>query len=420
MAISVSPYSNALRRLIKHAGYTFREVAEETKIPERTLYDWAAGKHVISRQDRIVLARVLGCTVQELAPASSSQVQLPESIVLEKEDEMNKKRRELLRLLSVAGSILILPGIDRERLSRVISTPSLLEEPVLRDLEAINRHYWSIYRFSSSKSTVLDGVLGQLKTVTGLLGDARGVSLQSGLGVLASDLAQLAGEVFFDTNDYATAQSCYTFAAAAAKEAAHYDLWASALVRNAFLPIYDQQYQDAIPLLRQAERIAVRGDTSLVTRYWVAAVAAEAHAGDENLIACQKALDLAEEVRHVHGGANGGWLRFDVARLPEQRGTCFVRLKQPDLAFPALQEALTQQQVPTRRRGMILNDCAQAALLQQNVEQACTYAHEVIEIASQGSSGVLKKGLYMLRVQLGPFELTDAVRQFDQHLSVLQ
>lgn len=33
MAISVSPYSNALRRLIKHAGYTFREVAEETKIP---------------------------------------------------------------------------------------------------------------------------------------------------------------------------------------------------------------------------------------------------------------------------------------------------------------------------------------------------------------------------------------------------
>ena len=130
--------------------------------------------------------------------------------------------------------------------------------------------------------------------------------------------------------------------------------------------------------------------------------------------------NLAEEVRHVHGGANGGWLRFDVARLPEQRGTCFVRLKQPDLAFPALQEALTQQQVPTRRRGMILNDCAQAALLQQNVQQACTYAHEVIEIASQGSSGVLKRGLHLLRVQLGPFEPADAVRQFDQHLSVLQ
>jgi hypothetical protein len=191
------------------------------------------------------------------------------------------------------SSILILPGIDRERLSRVISTPSLLEEPVLLDLEAIHRHYWSIYRLSSSKSTVLDGFLGQLKTVTGLLGDARGVSLQSGLGILASDLAQLAGEVFFDTNDYSMAQSCYTFAAATAKEAAHYDLWASALVRNAFLPIYDQQYQDAIPLLRQAERIAARGDTSLVTRYRVAAVAAEAHAGDGNFKACQKALDLA-------------------------------------------------------------------------------------------------------------------------------
>ncbi len=73
MAISVSPYSNTLRRLIKHAGDTFREVAEETKIPERTLYDWAAGNHVISRQDRIVLARVLGCTVQELAPWEEMQ-----------------------------------------------------------------------------------------------------------------------------------------------------------------------------------------------------------------------------------------------------------------------------------------------------------------------------------------------------------
>jgi hypothetical protein len=67
---------------------------------------------------------------------------------------------------------------------------------------------------------------------------------------------------------------------------------------------------------------------------------------------------------------------------------------------------------------MVLNDLAQAALQEQQVEQACTYAHEVIGIARQGSSGMLKKGLYALRAQLEPFAQTGAVRKLDQHLRV--
>jgi hypothetical protein len=229
----------------------------------------------------------------------------------------------------------------------------------------------------------------------------------------------LAGEIFFDANDYDAAQSCYTFAAAAAKEGENYDLWSCSLIRHSFLPMYDEQFHDALPLLQQAQHLSHRGDTALVTRFWAAAVEAEAQAGAGNLSACQAALDHARGVVDVKGGTNGGWLRFDGSRLPEQRGACFVRLHQPDLAEPVLQEALIQLSAPTRRRGMVLNDLALVSLQHREVEQVCTYANEVVEIAMLGSSGMLKKGLYVLRTQLEPFAKTEAVKRLDQHMAVL-
>ena len=416
------PYPNCLRRLIETAGYSFKEVAKAAHISERTLYYWAAGDRIIPHEDRVTLARVIGCTVEDLAPC-----QMPQGMVqssqdysqLQGKEGMNRKRRELLQLLNVASGSLIWPDVDWERFERVTNRPSLLDESGLGDLEAINHHYWCIYLLSFARMTVLDGVLEQLKTLVSFLQVSHSLPVYRGLNALVCDLAQLAGEIFFDINDYDTAQSCYTFAVTVAKEANHADLWACALVRNAFLPIYDEHYEDALPLLAQADRIAQRGDLALVTRYWIAAVSAEAHAGAGHLVLCQNALDLAEQARSIQNGENGGWLRFNGTRLPEQRGTCFVNLKQPDLALPALNEALAKHSGPTRRRGMVLNDLARVALQQRNVEQACTYAHQVIEIARQGSSGMLKKRLYVLRAELQPFVQTDAVKQLDQHLYVL-
>jgi hypothetical protein len=65
---SAPKYPNALRSCIKQAGYTFREVSQETGIPESTLYSWAAGKGVILHESRKQLADVIGCSVEELVP----------------------------------------------------------------------------------------------------------------------------------------------------------------------------------------------------------------------------------------------------------------------------------------------------------------------------------------------------------------
>lgn len=59
---------NRLKKLLRDAGFTQREVSQETGIPEPTLRHYIAGDCVIPRSARMELARVIGCTVQDLAP----------------------------------------------------------------------------------------------------------------------------------------------------------------------------------------------------------------------------------------------------------------------------------------------------------------------------------------------------------------
>ncbi len=216
-------------------------------------------------------------------------------------------------------------------------------------------------------------------------------------------------------SDSDTAQSCYMFAADAAKEAGVYDLWSAALVRHAFLPMYDERYEDAYHLLYEARKLSIRGERSLPTRFWVAAVEAEAQSGLGNLSACQDALERANGVLEIKA-THPAWIRFDGSRLPALRGACYVRLQQPDLAEPALQEALRQDQFskPSRKRGMVLTDLAATALQRGDVEHGCAYLKEVVNIIAQSSSGFLREEVLKIRLQLEPFSTSASVKSLDQ------
>jgi hypothetical protein len=61
-------HPNKLRALLREAGLTVREIHRETTIPESTIYYWAAGHGVIPKEDRLTLARVIGCFPHDLAP----------------------------------------------------------------------------------------------------------------------------------------------------------------------------------------------------------------------------------------------------------------------------------------------------------------------------------------------------------------
>jgi DNA-binding SARP family transcriptional activator len=332
-------------------------------------------------------------------------------------DSMDTKRRELLHLLSTAGMALALsfPGLDWERIEQTIVRPSYLDAAGLQHLEVINRSLWDMYLTTPTKSSVFEGAFGHFKMLVQLLKDSHPMTSHRRLCLLTSEMGQLVGEIFFDLNDYQAAEACYVVAAHAAKEAQSYDLWACALVRSAFLPIYSGRYEEALVPLQSAFKLAQRGDSMLPTRYWVAAVEAEARSGVFDLVACQQALNQAQDVQQ-RGETPPPWVRFSPTRLPALRGACYVRLRQPELALPSLQEALSTFVKPDRKRGMVLIDLAATAVQHGEVEQARLYIDEILTILALGSSGFLREGLRTLPQRLEAIAQPTSVKAVKQYL----
>ena len=332
-------------------------------------------------------------------------------------DEGNTKRRELFHLLNSAGIALALsfPSVQWDRIEGALSQSSRLDETVLQDLATVNRSLWSLFLAAPTKSFVLDSALGHVKTLVQFLRDSHSQASHQQLYALASEMSQLVGEIFFDLHDHEAAQSCYTFAALAAKEASAYDLWSCALVRHAFLPLYTKHYSDALRLLQEASRLSSRGDAALPTSCWVAAVEAEAQSGLANLSSCQEALDRAQDVQG-RKDLSLPWVRFNSRRLPALQGACYVRLQQPELALSPLQDALYSFMKPDRKRGMVLTDLAASAVQCGEVEQARVYIDEIVAILTLASSTFLWEELRTLPQRLLLTARATCVKEIDDYI----
>jgi tetratricopeptide (TPR) repeat protein len=314
---------------------------------------------------------------------------------LDEDDEM--KRRDLLRVLSVLGAQM--SPLD------VAFNEAQASLPRVDQLTAhahLNGHLWGAFSLASSKAAVYPLVREQLTALTSELEHARSEPERTRLCSLAGDLLQLAGEIFFDANRYTEAAQNYTLAATASTQARDFDLWACALTRHAYVSIYERSYNQTVPVLDAASRVASNGDSQLSTRHWVAAVQAEVFAELGDFDACSKALDKAESVQNLSGQIhNGGWLRFDGSRLDEQRGACYTRLGRYDLAETALTSALASNLTP-RRRGGVLVDLARLGVQQHDPDQAFDYGRSAVELAQSTGSGYIAKKLTALQADLAP------------------
>jgi tetratricopeptide (TPR) repeat protein len=354
-------------------------------------YLWTAPDLVKARFD--LLVRGTGA----LPPTSTAAPQRQEWT----DDDMN--RRELLRLFSMAGAVIAAPqASDTLDLDRIAQAPRTgrIDAETVNQYGTLNAHLWQVFMLAGSKSKVYPLVQDHLATLVNSLQRSATDDIHQRLCGLAGDLFQLAGEIHFDGNQYTDAAHCYTLAASASKEADAWDLWACAMTRHAFIGVYEQRFAEAQPMLDLAARLARRGDSTLSTRHWVDVVRAETLAGLGDFDGCQRALDSAEQVRGMAGPVhNGGWLRFDGGRLPEERGTCYVTLRRPDLAEAVLTKALASA-LSTRRRGGVLVDLATLGVQQGDREQVLDYGRAAVELARQTGSGVIGQKLRGLQTQI--------------------
>lgn len=333
----------------------------------------------------------------------------------EDDDEMN--RRELLRIFSLTGAVMA-AGVDWERLATLGGQrPASAADAA--ELAAMNAHLWAVFAGSRSKRLAFPIVREQLGVVTVAMQRPQNGEIYQRLCAVAADLFQLAGEILFDATRYTDAAHCYTLAATAGREARSADLHACALTRHAFIGVYEGQPRSATPLLELAAGLAARGDHALSTRYWVAAVQAEAYAGLGEQHATERALETSAGVTGMSGRIhNGGWLRFDGSRLAEERGTCYAALGRPELAEAALLAAL-EGNLSARRRGGVHADLATTAVQRRGLGQAADYARPALDIARDTGSGVVGRKLTGLQRSLAPFMRDTRARQLRDQITAV-
>ncbi|RRQ89600.1 helix-turn-helix transcriptional regulator [Streptomyces griseofuscus] len=399
-------------------GYSQEEFAEALLVAASTVVRWESGRATPRPHQRPKIAELLGVALPELEalfsdeqPAGADGLSAAPPLLHGDDDDM--KRREVLGLLAVTGALVALP--DSGESSRGRAASRLLEMG-----DALHRSLWQVYALSDSKQVVFPAVRAQLDVMAKGLTEIRSAADRSRLCRMTGDLYQLVGELFFDANRYTDAAQCYTLAANAAYAGGDHDLWACAMTRHAYVELYARRAHAAQPLLAAALRVARRGDGTLSTRHWIAAVQAQAYAAVGDLDTCRRALDEAGRVQGLDGAHshNGGWLRFDGSRLAEERGACYLQLGRPDLAEEALTAALAQP-LSLRRRAAVLSDLAVLGVHRRDVDQVVHYAEQALGLADRSNSGFIGKKLDGLRGRLAPLMSDDRVSTLDHRIEAL-
>ncbi|MFD3646560.1 helix-turn-helix domain-containing protein [Streptomyces cyaneofuscatus] len=405
-------------------GYSQEELAQLLGVDRTTVGRWESGRVYPQPPQRRGLAAALEVSLEELdaflAPlrsAARETVGHQSSEPPNAGDPDDMIRRAFLRILTVSGALTALPADEAEALAEGV------RGAVPADFARMNSHLWQVYQLSRSKGAVYPVVRDQLATLNEALAGHRGSPRP--LLNAAADLFQLAGEVAFDANRYADASASYALAASVSKDAQAYDLWACALVRHAYVDMSERRYHQAEQMLGAAERLAGRGDRNLSTRHWVASVQAEAYAALGDLDACEHAMERAEAVRDLSADSvNGGWLRFDGARLAEERGSRYVQLGRLDLAEEALERALAQTGLapgqPYRRRGAVLTDMAAIGAKRRDAEQVVAYGKEAISLARASGSGYVARRLQGLCDEFGPLSRDHRVVELGAEIVTLR
>ena len=164
-----------------------------------------------------------------------------------------------------AGIRLAEGDLDWERIGYFDERTSPLDLVTVDEYTALNAHLWRVFMTSRHKDVISHRVRKHLDVLISSLHKSYGPAIYQRLYAITGDLFQLAGEIFFDSSQYTDAAHCYTLAATASKEAGAFDLWACAMIRHAFISVYERQFNKAAPMLELAVGLAHRGDGTLST-----------------------------------------------------------------------------------------------------------------------------------------------------------
>lgn len=342
--------------------------------------------------------------------------------------DMDRSRRNFLQILGITSSALVTSASDYyqqplwEHLLRALERPSGIDETTLLHLEAVVRDCWRVLTtmLGAFSHVLLRYVLERLVVVTDLLERTTQQSSRIRLAMIVSELAQVAGEILFDLKENEKAEHYYNVAMAAARVAQDDAMQAVILGRKSFIPIYEHEAVQAVPLLQHAHTLTKQHAPD-VTRAWLSAIEAEAQANAQNEAGCLQALAKSEFFLERKQLADKAHPRFTHTILQGYRGICYIKLRQPLAAQRVLYSALAGSDPQRiRHRSILLIDLATTYIHCNEIEEACKYASQALVLLSQSKSTRVHQRIVDLRRLLEPWKTTVAVQQLDEQMAALQ
>jgi tetratricopeptide (TPR) repeat protein len=346
------------------------------------------------------------------------------------------KRHEFVDNAVRIGGVLLFAAPDDllhaelvDRFSTALKKPSSLDAETLRLLKATTSGYWQLLiRGSVAYPSLLEAASGHLRMVVHLLKGSLLPSTRTALSTIASETAQLVGRLLGNMRLYEQAQAHYELALVTGQEANNDSLYATALGRIGWLINLTSHPEEAMVYLEEAQRIAVHCD-AFPLLCWSAAGKAEVGAelavqmnaeqpDDRN---CLRALETVDRfVERIHPEEETFGTFFDASRQAAYQGSCYMRLKRPHLARPALLSGLNMfEPLAMFTRGILL-DLAATSIQEQEIEQACSYMHQSLDMILSTHAMKDLRRIRMLHEQLEPWAAVQVVKDMDERLRSFQ
>jgi tetratricopeptide (TPR) repeat protein len=332
---------------------------------------------------------------------------------------MQSRRQFLHSTLNAACTTMMLSPYallnqdSQERLEKSLTHPSYVDDAALADLAAINARYWALCKNTSID--VLSGVSGHFTTIVQLLKDSHPTHIYQQLCSQASEVALILGKTFHDMKEYNLAWQYYHFSLKIAQDVQNSDLWACGIGRIALLIIYWGEPHNALPLLQKAKQTVIPNQR---TSSWLSAIEAEIHASLGDYDASLRAIDAYKQItlpttldddRYSTG--------FNQSRAAGYEGACLIRLHKPELALPALEQALALSDITSiRRHSTLLADIGSAHAQSGNVSEACALMRLALDMTMQTKSMVVLQRIYRIRRELDRWSETGEVKSLDEQI----
>jgi hypothetical protein len=326
------------------------------------------------------------------------------------------QRRALLKLMGLATTAGVVPGLDREFTRSGKVTPNDVQ-----DLDHLADRYQALYH-STAPAVLMTPVVAHLETLRDFLRQGATPVLRRRIFANRARVATLAGRLaFFDLKDPLAARGYYNLALESAREAGDHLQAAAALGHVAFIPAADYCYSSALDYLRAAtQQVGKHPDGRVAS--WLSAVESEIRTNAGSHVEARAAIDRAREKLANPGLiADLPWFDYyDSNRLSGFEGYALLRDRQFDASRAALTDAAEHLARPAvKQRAVFLADIATVELAGGDLDRACATASDAADQLRRAGYAVGVGRLREFRRSLEKWADSTPVKALDEQLAVL-